>query len=123
MTRRASHPAAAVLLAFFALSACDTGPDLDDYETRATAEFREAQRRDEEGPPKMTRQQALAEYRKCTRKFAGRQTNPCGRWMDLAYPPSSHMLNTPPRPPGGNNAPITDELLDAMHPSVETLKP
>lgn len=124
MTRRASHRAAAVLLACLGLFACDTSPDLNEYETRATAEFREAQRLAESGPPKMTRQQALAEYRKCTRRFSGRMAgNPCQRWMDLAYPPSSHMLNSTPKPPGGNTVPITDELLDKLHPRAGTPSP
>jgi hypothetical protein len=96
MARRASHPAAAVLLACLCLSACNTGSDLDRYETRATAEFREAQRRTEAGPEKPTRQQALAEYRRCIRKMSnpdslrrGMRADPrraCAHWMEKAYP-------------------------------------
>jgi hypothetical protein len=101
MARRASHPAAAVLLACLCLSACKAEGDLANYETRASAEFSEAQRRAEAGPEKPTRQQALAEYRKCVRKMSNPDSRPkgmsadprraCAHWMEKAYPSARNV--------------------------------
>jgi hypothetical protein len=99
MARRASHRTAAVLLTGLCLSACDTGGDLKDYETHATTDFGEAQRRAEAGPDKPTREQALAEYRKCIRTMSNPDSLPggmtvgdprraCAHWMEKAYPPA-----------------------------------
>ncbi|HEU4882281.1 MAG TPA: hypothetical protein VFT45_08555 [Longimicrobium sp.] len=95
--RRVSLRTLCSLLACLCLSACDTGGDLKDYETRAETDFREARRRAEAGPEKPTRQQALAEYRKCIRKISNRDSLPrgmtvtdprraCAHWMEKAYP-------------------------------------
>jgi hypothetical protein len=129
MARQGSYRAAA-LLGALCLSACNAGPELDDYEPRGVAEVREAQRLAEQKElPEVTREQALAEYRACTRKAARRETpagrrvsgDPqaqCAHWMEKAYPAARNARNRSKREDD-----LQGHVSNARHAPVERLKP
>jgi hypothetical protein len=98
-----------ILLACICLAACgadapaagrDTGPP-------GYAQFQEAQRREAAAGAPLTRQQAMAEYRKCIRTMSGRTVpgtkqemngspRACDHWLAKAYPEPRHTLRRDP---------------------------